>query len=159
MTSWAVVCDVWYLDPQIKKPEQSPEEFANQVKSLIARKAGLINVPWDGYYKYLRPSTRFTEHKQRVFAAALIKVILIEFELFFEIFNFFNFFNFLQRFGGSLLTSTPVIEHNTKKYSVERVKSKKGTQSIIPPNEEGNNNNNNNNNKQEDENVGKEKTT
>jgi len=41
---------------------------------MIAKKAGLINVPWDGYLKYFRPSARFTEHKQRVFAAGLIKV-------------------------------------------------------------------------------------
>jgi glycerol-3-phosphate O-acyltransferase 3/4 len=41
---------------------------------MIAKKAGLINVPWDGYLKYFRPSPRFTEHKQRVFAAGLIKV-------------------------------------------------------------------------------------
>ncbi|MQL79001.1 hypothetical protein Taro_011429 [Colocasia esculenta] len=30
MTSWAVVCDVWYLEPQFLKPGESPIEFADR---------------------------------------------------------------------------------------------------------------------------------
>jgi len=52
MTSWAVVCDVTYLDPQTQRPDETPAQFANRVKELICKKAGLISVPWDGYYKY-----------------------------------------------------------------------------------------------------------
>eukprot|EP01112_Ceratiomyxa_fruticulosa_P006608 TRINITY_DN1743_c0_g1_i1.p1 TRINITY_DN1743_c0_g1~~TRINITY_DN1743_c0_g1_i1.p1 ORF type:complete len:482 (+),score=84.44 TRINITY_DN1743_c0_g1_i1:201-1646(+) len=72
MTSWALVCDVWYLEPQRRKPNETPTQFANRVKELIARKAGLINVHWDGYLKYFQPSSRFMETKQRVFASSLI---------------------------------------------------------------------------------------
>jgi glycerol-3-phosphate O-acyltransferase 3/4 len=71
MTSWAVVCDVWYLEPQTMRPNENPTQFANRVKAMIAKKAGLINVHWDGYLKYFRPSSRFMETKQRIFAQTL----------------------------------------------------------------------------------------
>jgi len=73
MTSWAVVCDVWYLEPQTIRPNESPTQFANRIKALIAKKAGLINVHWDGYLKYFRPSPKFLETKQRVFAQSIVK--------------------------------------------------------------------------------------
>jgi len=75
MTSWAVVCDVWYLEPQTMRPNENPTQFANRVKAMIAKKAGLINVHWDGYLKYFRPSSRFMETKQRIFAQSLMRRI------------------------------------------------------------------------------------
>lgn len=30
MTSWAVVCDVWYLEPQYLRPGETPIEFAER---------------------------------------------------------------------------------------------------------------------------------
>lgn len=30
MTSWAVICDVWYLEPQNLKPDETPIEFAER---------------------------------------------------------------------------------------------------------------------------------
>jgi len=73
MTCWAVVCDVWYMEPQTIRPNESPAQFANRVKAMIAKKAGIINVHWDGYLKYFRPSPRFLETKQRVFAQNLAR--------------------------------------------------------------------------------------
>eukprot|EP01133_Synstelium_polycarpum_P018239 gene18239-21823_t len=73
MTSWALVCDVWYLEPQTKRPDESSAQFANRVKAMIAKKAGIINVPWDGYLKYFKPSSRFAEHKQAIFASRFTK--------------------------------------------------------------------------------------
>lgn len=32
MSSWAVVCDVWYLEPQTRRPDESAIEFAARVK-------------------------------------------------------------------------------------------------------------------------------
>ena len=32
MTSWAVVCDVWYLETQTRQPGESPSDFAKRVK-------------------------------------------------------------------------------------------------------------------------------
>jgi glycerol-3-phosphate O-acyltransferase 3/4 len=73
MTSWAVVCDVWFMEPQTKQPNETAEQFSERVKSMITRKAGLANVPWDGYLKYLRPNIRFTKNKQHAFAHGLSK--------------------------------------------------------------------------------------
>jgi len=72
LTSWAVVCDVWYLEPQTIQPGENPTDFANRVKAMIAKKAGLINVPWDGYLKYFRPSERFLEERRRLYASSII---------------------------------------------------------------------------------------
>ena len=52
MTSWAVVCDVYFLEPQTKLPDESAQQFAERVQQLIAKKAKLTIAPWDGYLKY-----------------------------------------------------------------------------------------------------------
>lgn len=36
MTSWAVVCDVWYLEPQNIRPGESPIEFAERLKTFFS---------------------------------------------------------------------------------------------------------------------------
>ncbi|KAI8023318.1 Glycerol-3-phosphate acyltransferase 9 [Camellia lanceoleosa] len=66
MTSWAVVCDVWYLEPQSLKPGETAIEFAES-------SAGLKMVPWDGYLKYSRPSTKHRESKQQSFAESVLR--------------------------------------------------------------------------------------
>jgi len=72
MTSWAVVCDVYYLEPQSLRPGESIVEFTNRVKNMIAKKAGLINVDWDGYLKYFRPSEKFVEQRRKLIASSLV---------------------------------------------------------------------------------------
>lgn len=73
MKSWAVVCDVWYLEPMEKGPEESSIDFAARVKAAICEKAGLIDVDWDGYMKYFAPSMRYQKAKQKLFAESLRK--------------------------------------------------------------------------------------
>jgi glycerol-3-phosphate O-acyltransferase 3/4 len=73
MTSWAVVCNVWYLEPQTLHPGETHIEFAERVRDLIAKRAGIKKVPWDGYLKYYRPSPKLTEKKQQNFAEAVIR--------------------------------------------------------------------------------------
>ncbi|KAI0511488.1 hypothetical protein KFK09_012118 [Dendrobium nobile] len=73
MTSWAVVCDVWYLEPQYLRPGETPIEFAERVRDMIATRAGLKKVPWDGYLKYFRPSPKLTERKQQIFAESVLQ--------------------------------------------------------------------------------------
>lgn len=46
MTSWAIVCDVWYLPPMYQREEESAIDFANRVKSAIARQGGLVDLMW-----------------------------------------------------------------------------------------------------------------
>jgi glycerol-3-phosphate O-acyltransferase 3/4 len=73
MTSWAVVADIWFLDPQTIRKDESPVEFATRVQRMIAARAGLIPVDWDGYMKYWKPSSRFIEKQQKQVADALIE--------------------------------------------------------------------------------------
>lgn len=37
MTSWAVVCDVWYLEPQTIKPGESPIDFSERYVYLLSK--------------------------------------------------------------------------------------------------------------------------
>ncbi|KAL3701590.1 hypothetical protein R1sor_019612 [Riccia sorocarpa] len=73
MTAWAVVCDVWYLEPQTLRPGESSIEFAERVRDMIASRAGIKKVPWDGYLKYYRPSVKLTEKKQQKFAESVLR--------------------------------------------------------------------------------------
>ncbi|XP_042216272.1 glycerol-3-phosphate acyltransferase 3-like [Homarus americanus] len=52
MTSWAIVCDVWYLPPMTRGTNESPVAFANRVKALIAHRGGFVQLAWDGRLKY-----------------------------------------------------------------------------------------------------------
>ncbi|KAJ4829740.1 Glycerol-3-phosphate acyltransferase 9 [Turnera subulata] len=73
MTSWAVVCDVWYLEPQNLRPGETAIEFAERVRDIISVRAGLKKVPWDGYLKYSRPSPKHRERKQQSFAESVLR--------------------------------------------------------------------------------------
>ncbi|KAH9694418.1 glycerol-3-phosphate acyltransferase 9 [Citrus sinensis] len=73
MTSWAVVCDVWYLEPQTLRPGETAIEFAERVRDIISVRAGLKKVPWDGYLKYSRPSPKHRERKQQSFAESVLR--------------------------------------------------------------------------------------
>ena len=46
MTSWAIVCDVWYLPPMMRREGEDAVNFANRVKAEIARKGGLVDLMW-----------------------------------------------------------------------------------------------------------------
>ncbi|CAH8344295.1 unnamed protein product [Eruca vesicaria subsp. sativa] len=72
MTSWAVVCEVWYLEPQTIRPGETAIEFAERVRGMISHRAGLKKVPWDGYLKYSRPSSKHSERKQQSFAESIL---------------------------------------------------------------------------------------
>ncbi|XP_075006083.1 glycerol-3-phosphate acyltransferase 3-like isoform X3 [Calonectris borealis] len=46
MTSWAIVCNVWYLPPMVKEVEEDAVHFANRVKAVIAARGGMSVLPW-----------------------------------------------------------------------------------------------------------------
>uniref|UniRef100_A0A0E0JZD4 Phospholipid/glycerol acyltransferase domain-containing protein n=1 Tax=Oryza punctata TaxID=4537 RepID=A0A0E0JZD4_ORYPU len=75
MTSWAVVCDVWFLDPQQIMPGETAIEFAERVRDMIAAQVGLKKVPWDGYMKHNRPGPRHTQEKQRIYAESALRIL------------------------------------------------------------------------------------
>jgi len=45
MTSWAVVCDVYFLEPQAQRPGEAAQQFAERVQHLIAARAKLPGLP------------------------------------------------------------------------------------------------------------------
>lgn len=73
MTSWSVVCDVYYLEPQTKRDDETAVDFANRVKRMICEKAGLISMNWDGFLKRHRISPKFLDARQRALASVLTR--------------------------------------------------------------------------------------
>ncbi|KAJ9519611.1 hypothetical protein QJQ45_013373 [Haematococcus lacustris] len=74
MTSWALVCDVWFLEPQTRGPDETADQFAGRVQRIIAETAGLKVVPWDGYLKYYNLGTAkpgLVEKRRKVMADVL----------------------------------------------------------------------------------------
>eukprot|EP00069_Balaena_mysticetus_P016284 bmy_09725T0 len=63
MTSWAIVCSVWYLPPMTREAEEDAVQFANRVKSAIARQGGLVDLLW--------PRAGFRGHRDEGAAASL----------------------------------------------------------------------------------------
>ncbi|XP_071577075.1 glycerol-3-phosphate acyltransferase 4 isoform X4 [Temnothorax nylanderi] len=71
MSSWAIVCDVWYLPPMYMKEGESAIDFANRVKSVIARQGGLVDLQWDGQLKRMKPKKEWREKQQEEFSKRL----------------------------------------------------------------------------------------
>lgn len=72
MTSWAIVCDVWYLPPMARKPGESSIDFAKRVKAVIARQGGLIDLDWDGQLKRAPAKKEWMEQQQVEYAKKLV---------------------------------------------------------------------------------------
>ncbi|NWI99407.1 GPAT4 acyltransferase, partial [Crypturellus undulatus] len=92
MTSWAIVCSVWYLPPMTRQvsrrerplgaapasrpcsgrsspqPEEDAVQFANRVKSAIARQGGLVDLLWDGGLKREKVKDTFKEEQQKLYS-------------------------------------------------------------------------------------------
>ncbi|KFM72962.1 Glycerol-3-phosphate acyltransferase 4, partial [Stegodyphus mimosarum] len=71
LTSWAIVCDVWYLPPMSRKDNESAVEFANRVKAEIARKGGLVDLMWDGQLKRMKVKQEWIEMQQKEYCKRL----------------------------------------------------------------------------------------
>ena len=67
MSSWSVVADVWFMEPQTIRENETSIEFAERVRAMIAKKAGLKMVAWDGMLKYYRPHPRERTARQKIF--------------------------------------------------------------------------------------------
>uniref|UniRef100_A0A8B9I3Y9 Phospholipid/glycerol acyltransferase domain-containing protein n=1 Tax=Anser brachyrhynchus TaxID=132585 RepID=A0A8B9I3Y9_9AVES len=65
MTSWAIVCNVWYLPPMVKEEEEDAVHFANRVKAVIAARGGMSILPWDGGLKRKKIKESFKEEQQK----------------------------------------------------------------------------------------------
>ncbi|KAI5086551.1 glycerol-3-phosphate acyltransferase 3-like [Silurus meridionalis] len=73
MTSWAIVCNVWYLPPMTQQEEEDAVQFANRVKSLIARQGGLVDLSWDGGLKRAKVKDTFKQEQQKMYSSMVIK--------------------------------------------------------------------------------------
>ncbi|KAG2445308.1 hypothetical protein HYH02_008774 [Chlamydomonas schloesseri] len=74
LTSWALVCDIYFLEPQTIREGETPQEFAGRVQAMIAKYANLRIVPWDGYLKYYNLGEKnpgLIEKRRRVLADVL----------------------------------------------------------------------------------------
>ena len=70
MTSWAMVAEVTFLEPQSIQINQGETaiQFAGRCKKMIANAAGLKNVDWNGYLKHYKPSERVIDAQKKVMA-------------------------------------------------------------------------------------------
>ncbi|XP_065338561.1 glycerol-3-phosphate acyltransferase 3 isoform X1 [Cloeon dipterum] len=71
MTSWAIVCDVWYLPPMTQEPDENAVDFASRVKSVIATQGGLVDLMWDGQLKRMQAKKEWKERQQEEFSKRL----------------------------------------------------------------------------------------
>ncbi|XP_041968759.1 glycerol-3-phosphate acyltransferase 3 isoform X1 [Aricia agestis] len=71
MSSWAIVCDVWYLPAMTRAPHESAIDFANRVKAAIARRGGLVDLMWDGQLKRMKAKTEWRQLQQEEFSKRL----------------------------------------------------------------------------------------
>ena len=69
MTSWAIVCDIWYLPPVRRNENEDVVSFAYRVKRLIAERGGLVDLEWDGNLKRSPVNPQHLDKlKQKTFA-------------------------------------------------------------------------------------------
>ncbi|BET02187.1 Acyltransferase [Nesidiocoris tenuis] len=71
MTSWAIVCEVWYLPPMHQNEGETSIDFANRVKKVIAQQGGLVDLMWDGQLKRMRAKKEWKEKQQEEFSKRL----------------------------------------------------------------------------------------
>ncbi|XP_028274046.1 glycerol-3-phosphate acyltransferase 3-like isoform X2 [Parambassis ranga] len=72
MTSWAIVVNVWYLPPMTLQDGEDAAQFANRVKSAIARRGGLLDLAWDGGLKRGKVKDSFKEQQQKMYSSFIL---------------------------------------------------------------------------------------
>ncbi|XP_056146664.1 glycerol-3-phosphate acyltransferase 4 [Lampris incognitus] len=72
MSSWAIVCSVWYLPPMNREEGEDAMQFANRVKAAIAAQGGLVDLIWDGGLKRAKVKDVFKEEQQKLYSKVLV---------------------------------------------------------------------------------------
>uniref|UniRef100_A0AAX7UDI5 Phospholipid/glycerol acyltransferase domain-containing protein n=1 Tax=Astatotilapia calliptera TaxID=8154 RepID=A0AAX7UDI5_ASTCA len=72
MSSWAIVCSVWYLPPMNREEGEDAVQFANRVKAAIAARGGLVDLIWDGGLKRAKVNNAFKEGLQKLYSKVLV---------------------------------------------------------------------------------------
>ncbi|CAI5454330.1 unnamed protein product [Caenorhabditis angaria] len=73
MTSWAIICDVWYLPPMTRQEGEDSISFAKRVKKAIAKKGGLVDLEWDGALKREKVSDKLVTLQQKLYYERLAR--------------------------------------------------------------------------------------
>uniref|UniRef100_A0A8C6Z3K0 Glycerol-3-phosphate acyltransferase 3-like n=1 Tax=Nothoprocta perdicaria TaxID=30464 RepID=A0A8C6Z3K0_NOTPE len=73
LTSWAIVCNVWYLPPMVKEEEEDAVHFADRVKAVIAAQGGMSVLPWDGGLKRKKVKESFKEEQQKKYCRIVVE--------------------------------------------------------------------------------------
>uniref|UniRef100_A0A8C3A1L1 Glycerol-3-phosphate acyltransferase 4 n=1 Tax=Cyclopterus lumpus TaxID=8103 RepID=A0A8C3A1L1_CYCLU len=77
MSSWAMVCSVWYLPPMNREEGEDAVQFANRVKAAIAAQGGLVDLIWDGGLKREKVKDAFKEEQQKLYSKVLVGSICV----------------------------------------------------------------------------------
>ncbi|KAI6215570.1 Phospholipid/glycerol acyltransferase domain-containing protein [Aphelenchoides besseyi] len=90
MTSWALMCEVYYLPPMTREEGEDPIDFASRVKKQIAQKGklfagGLVDLEWDGSLKRTMVPEKLKIKQKDQFYAYLARTMPITTETFREI--------------------------------------------------------------------------
>ncbi|KAM4528105.1 glycerol-3-phosphate acyltransferase 4 isoform 5-T5 [Odontesthes bonariensis] len=72
MSSWAIVCSVWYLPPMNREEGEDAIQFANRVKAAIAAQGGLVDLVWDAGLKRAKVKDAFKEEQQKLYSKVLV---------------------------------------------------------------------------------------
>ncbi|CAL1261512.1 unnamed protein product [Larinioides sclopetarius] len=72
MSSWAIVCDVWYLPPMHRQEGESSIDFSKRVKSVISKQGGLVDLEWDGQLKRLQVKKEWKELQQQEYSRKIM---------------------------------------------------------------------------------------
>jgi len=72
MTSWALVCNVWYLPAMHQQEGENAVQFANRVKAAIATQGGLVDLQWDGGLKRGKVKDSYKEQQQKQFSSMVV---------------------------------------------------------------------------------------
>ncbi|XP_056138992.1 glycerol-3-phosphate acyltransferase 3-like [Lampris incognitus] len=72
MTSWALVCNVWYLPAMHQQEGEDAIQFASRVKSAIAHQGGLVDLQWDGGLKRAKVKESYKEQQQKKYSSMVV---------------------------------------------------------------------------------------
>ncbi|KAF8785866.1 Glycerol-3-phosphate acyltransferase 3 like protein [Argiope bruennichi] len=72
MSSWAIVCDVWYLPPMERQEGESSIDFAKRVKAAISKQGGLVDLEWDGQLKRMQVKKEWKELQQQEYSRKIL---------------------------------------------------------------------------------------
>ncbi|KAM6902645.1 glycerol-3-phosphate acyltransferase 4 isoform 2-T2 [Xenentodon cancila] len=72
MSSWAIVCSVWYLPPMNRQEGEDAIQFANRVKAAIAARGGLLDLTWDGGLKRAKVKDALKAEQQKLYSKVLL---------------------------------------------------------------------------------------